>query len=232
MGLCLLSLRFYGQYWQDTFSHIQGRFRASSLSVSPRLELGPFLPAWISILLSLPISCTQCWRMGWGQERWRGNLLSTPCFPTINNHSSASTVALFDLFTPVKNAYGLHITGMLKQVCCCVCLCLHMHSKSPLSSDLQFGFNCCVNLSSTLIGCSLLMLLRRITLGLCDAFTLRHPTNLHSNHILITQLHQACVMAAHSNSSQSIVLCITFAREWIQCLKQNQENDGVYTRTG
>lgn len=141
---------------------------------------------------------------GWGEDKRDEEV--TCCLSTINNHYWASAVAPFDLFLPVKNVYRLCIAVTLKPACCYVCLCLHMYSKSPLSSDLQFGFNCCVNLSSTLMRCSLLMLLRHITSGLCDAFTLRHLTNLNSNHILITQLHQACMVAANSNSYRSHTL--------------------------
>lgn len=77
-GLCLLSLKFYGQYWQDTFSHIQGHFRASSLPL-PALSLVHFCQRE-SASYSLYQHTQQC-STGWGQERWRGNLLSTPSFP-------------------------------------------------------------------------------------------------------------------------------------------------------
>lgn len=170
MGLCLLSLRFYGQYWQDTFTHIQGVALGLPL---PSLSLVHFCQHE-SASCSL-YQYTVHSAAGWGKDKRDEEV--TCCLSTINNHYSASAVALFDLFLPVKNVYGLRIAEMLKSECCYVCQCLHMYSKSPLSTDLQFGFNCWVILGSTLMRCSLLMLLRHITSGLCDAFTLRYLTN-------------------------------------------------------
>lgn len=206
MGLCLLSLKFYGRYWQGTFSHIQSHFRASSLSVSPSLLPGPFLPAWISIPLSLPIytvihdrakderdeEVTCCLHLALRHQQSLLWLHSSSVWP----------------FPACKACAWLGEAGMLKQVCCCVCLCLYMHSRSPLSSDLWFGFNCCVNLSSTLIGCSPLMLPRHIASvgqrwSACCRQTAasNHPNN---NHILITQPHQTCLMEAHPDSFSSV----------------------------
>lgn len=98
--------------------------------------------------------------------------------------------------------------GMLTQLWCCVCLCLYTHSRSPLGSDLWFGFNCCVNLSSALIGCSPLMLPRHITsVGQRWSVCCRHTAAsnyLNNNHILITQPHQTCLMEAHLHSFSSV----------------------------
>lgn len=101
--------------------------------------------------------------------------------------------------------------GTLKQVRCCVRLCLYMHSES--CSDLRFGFNCCVNLSSTLMGCLPLMLLTHVTsVGQSWSVCCRHAAAYYpnNNHILIAEPYRTCLMEAHPNSS---TLCITFARK-------------------
>lgn len=145
MGLCLLSLKFYGQYWQGTFFRT---FRAilepALLLPLPRFGLVHFCQ-YESASHSLYRYTRWC-TTGWGWGRWRrGSLLRTPRSPPshilcLHNFN----VWPFFSFLLCKAHTWLCKTGNADMLprwgprygCT---------AMSPLASDLQFG--CCVILS-------------------------------------------------------------------------------------
>lgn len=166
---------------------------------------GPFLPAWISIPLSF-YRYTQWCMTGWGQGRWRGNLLSTPYSPPSTAPCAASSIV------PVFDLWKQGCSKLLREN-----LCMNMQSRTSLSSDLLFGFTWHVNLSKTLMGCSAPMLLSRITSVLVIVLLARGSIQqpYRNNHSLIIQLHQTWQM-----EENPLVLCIKFAKQLPQWVKQ------------
>lgn len=141
MGLCLLSLRLYSQYWQGTSSHIQSYFTASS-SASPSLLLGPYLPAWISIPLSLAEMHCDAW---WGEDEGDKEVTCCPHFALRRQQLCLQSFTISRLWNIIVEA------GMQKEQrrCCAgddrcnlrvffLLARMHQEHRSSLSCSVEF----------------------------------------------------------------------------------------------
>lgn len=118
------------------------------------------------------------------------------------------------------------VHSCIKQVCSCVSV---LACVFHLSSDLWFGFNCCVNLSSTLMGFLALMLPRHISSqwqhwSVCCWHT-PPSSNPNTNLILINQLHHTCQMTAHPYSFRPV--CYIY-RKIATVMEAAWRNQGYY----